>query len=192
MKRKKLLLIGKSASGKDTLRDMLVKKGLKVAISYTSRPRRPTEIEGLNYHYISLEEFEKRESENFFLEAEPFRVQNGEVWKYGRSYESVEKGDVFIATVTGASNMIRKTNREQFYVVELVCDDKIRYERALKRGDDPSEATRRLTADDRDFSAPRDFKVDEVLDTTDISAYEEFINRFLGEGYPKNSSVCFY
>jgi guanylate kinase len=180
-KRKKLLLLGKSASGKDTLRDMLVKRGLKTAISYTSRPKRENEVEGLNYHYITLEEFERRERENFFLESEPFRVQGGDIWKYGRSYESIENGEVFIATVTGVSNMIKKTNREQFYIVELVCDDNIRYERAMKRGDNLEEAKRRLGSDDRDFSAPRDFEVDEVLDTTDLSAYDNFIDRFLAE-----------
>lgn len=178
LKRKKLLLLGKSASGKDTLRDMLVKKGLKTAISYTSRPKRENEVAGLNYHYVTLQEFELLESQNFFLESEPFRVQGG-VWKYGRSFESIENGEVFIATVTGVSNMIKKTNREQFYIVELVCDDEIRYQRAMKRGDNLEEAKRRLGSDDRDFSAPRDFEVDEVLDTTDLSAYDEFISRFL-------------
>lgn len=181
MKRKKLLLLGKSASGKDTLRDMLVKRGLKVAISYTSRPRRPNEVDGVNYHYVTLEEFDKLESENFFLESEPFKVEGGEVWKYGRSYESIQKGDIFIATVTGVSNMIKKTRREDYWIVELFCDRNSRVERAKKRGDNPEEMARRLNADDADFSAPRDFEVDEMLDTTEISAYDTFIEKWFAE-----------
>lgn len=40
MKRKKIILMGMSASGKDTLRKMLIDKGLKPAVSYTTRPIR--------------------------------------------------------------------------------------------------------------------------------------------------------
>lgn len=191
MNTRKLLLIGKSASGKDTLRDMLIKRGLKVAISYTSRPRRPNEIDGINYHYVTLGEFEKLEDQNFFLESEPFKVDGGEIWKYGRSYESIENGDIFIATVTGASNMIKKTNREQFFIVELFCDTDSRIKRAKLRGDQPEEMYRRLAADDADFSAPRDFEIDMMLDTTNIAAYDQFIENWFSGKLHVSSSHAF-
>jgi guanylate kinase len=166
---KKLIIMGKSASGKDTLRNLLLEKGLKESVSYTTRPRREGEINGKDYHFISLDQFNALEEKNFFLESEKFRD-----WKYGRSYESIEEGDVFIATVTGTSNMIKKLGRDKFYVLELDCSDEIRKERSLKRGDDPVEVERRLKTDDADFSAARNFETNLKLS----SEHMEHIHAF--------------
>ncbi len=161
--------MGKSASGKDTLRKLFLDKGYKEAISYTTRPMREGEQEGVNYHYISMPKFEQLEKEEFFLESEKFRE-----WKYGRSYESVEKGNIFIATVTGTANMVEKIGREHFCIVELICSDDTRKERSLKRGDDPKEVERRLSVDNADFSAPRNFSTDYVLYTDKDGVPEKF------------------
>jgi guanylate kinase len=165
----KLIIMGKSASGKDTLRSLLIEKGLKEAISYTTRPMRDGEVNGKDYHFISLEEFNELEAKNFFLESEKFRD-----WKYGRSYESIEEGDIFIATVTGTANMIEKLGRDKFYVLELECSDEIRKERSLKRGDDPTEVERRLKTDDADFNAVRNFETNLKLN----SEHMEHIHAF--------------
>ena len=175
---KKLLLIGKSASGKDTLRSRLLKAGLKPSISHTTRPPREYEKDGVDYHFKTIEEFEKLESENFFIESEIFKVTGGDLWKYGRSYQSVDEADIFISTPTGASNMLKKTYRGRFHIVELVCDDKVRLERSMKRGDDETEVFRRMKTDDEDFNRQRDFSVDEYLDTTDDEAVENFIEKY--------------
>lgn len=166
---KKIIIMGKSASGKDTLRSLLIAKGLKEAISYTTRPMREGEVDGKDYNFISLEEFNELESKNFFLESEKFRD-----WKYGRSYESIEEGDIFIATVTGTAHMIEKLGREKFYVLELECSDEIRKERSLNRGDDPAEVERRLKTDDSDFSAARSFETNLKLN----SEHMEHIHAF--------------
>jgi guanylate kinase len=173
---KKIIIIGKSASGKDTLRRMLIDRGYKEAVSYTTRPMREGEVQGRDYHFISLENFESLEKENFFLESEKFRE-----WKYGRSFESIEESNVFIATVTGTANMVEKIGREKFFVVELLCDEKLRKERSISRGDDPAEVERRLATDNHDFSAPRSFKIDTVLNTEKMENIEEFVDLLVTE-----------
>lgn len=59
-----------SGSGKSTLvsRVMEQEKGLKFSISFTTRQPRGNEREGVNYHFISREEFEDRLGRDEFLE----------------------------------------------------------------------------------------------------------------------------
>lgn len=63
-----LILIGKSASGKTTIRDILtMKHGFHSIVTYTTRPMRKGEISDVTYHYISNEEFLKKIDEDFLL-----------------------------------------------------------------------------------------------------------------------------
>ena len=59
-------LIGEAGSGKDTILRKLIddtkhyyngKLPLHEIISYTSRPPREKEVDGVNYHFISAEKF---------------------------------------------------------------------------------------------------------------------------------------
>ncbi len=59
-----------SGSGKSTLVSHLLKTvpGLSFSISYTTRPPRPTETNGVDYVFISRREFEERLERGEFLE----------------------------------------------------------------------------------------------------------------------------
>lgn len=59
-----------SGTGKTTLVKALVESvpGLTVSISHTTRPKRPNETEGVNYYFISKNEFETMISQGDFLE----------------------------------------------------------------------------------------------------------------------------
>jgi len=59
-----------SGSGKSTLVHRLLHTvtGLTFSISYTTRPPRPTEVDGVDYNFISKPEFEERLGRNEFLE----------------------------------------------------------------------------------------------------------------------------
>ena len=59
-----------SGSGKSTLVHHLLEtvSGLAFSISYTTRPPRPTEINGVDYIFVSKQEFEDRLARNEFLE----------------------------------------------------------------------------------------------------------------------------
>jgi len=47
------LLVGPSASGKSHLLNYLTQKGLQRIVSTTTRPMRPGEVDGVDYHFIS-------------------------------------------------------------------------------------------------------------------------------------------
>ena len=59
-----------SGSGKSTLVSRLMEqeRTLKFSISYTTRKPRGNELDGVNYHFISHEEFEERLARDEFLE----------------------------------------------------------------------------------------------------------------------------
>jgi guanylate kinase len=59
-----------SGSGKSTLVHRLLETvtGLTFSISYTTRPPRPTEVNGVDYNFISKQEFEERLERSEFLE----------------------------------------------------------------------------------------------------------------------------
>ena len=63
-----LVLCGKSAAGKNFLLNELINQGMKHVITYTTRPMRDGEKDGVDYHFISDWLFEKLKNDNFFAE----------------------------------------------------------------------------------------------------------------------------
>ena len=64
-----IVVSGPAGSGKGTVNSQLVATGDFVfSVSATTRSPRPGEIDGVNYHFIDREEFERRIEENGFLE----------------------------------------------------------------------------------------------------------------------------
>ena len=64
-----IVVSGPAGSGKGTVNSQLIATGDFVfSVSATTRAPRPGEINGVNYHFIDREEFERRIDENGFLE----------------------------------------------------------------------------------------------------------------------------
>ena len=57
-----IFIAGKTCSGKTRIVSELCKKfGYKKIVTYTTRPIRDKEVDGVDYHFISEEEFEKKD-----------------------------------------------------------------------------------------------------------------------------------
>lgn len=69
-KGKIIVIVAPSGTGKSTLiRKILTDiPSLKESVSYTTRKKRPGEIDGVHYHFISGEEFEEMKAAGEFLE----------------------------------------------------------------------------------------------------------------------------
>lgn len=65
-----MVISGPAGAGKGTLSGMLLAKdgGFKFSVSSTTRERRPGERDGIDYDFISMEEFRRREADSYFLE----------------------------------------------------------------------------------------------------------------------------
>jgi guanylate kinase len=69
-----VVITGQSGAGKGTLIKRLLAEfpQLELAVSATTRPQRPGEIEGVHYYFISAEEFDRRLAADEFLEYHVF------------------------------------------------------------------------------------------------------------------------
>ncbi len=145
----KIVLIGKSCSGKTQFSLLLKERGLKVAVTCTSRPMRPGEIDGVHYHFLDENTFLRELSDDQFVEHDVF---NG--WYYGLPKSEYRNSDILIVTPRGLQALIDSFGRENLLVVYLDTETAVRLDRAAKRGDDPKEVLRRYGTDEKDF---RDF-----------------------------------
>lgn len=75
MKRIKVIaLFGKSGAGKDTIQKELLKyiDNSQGIVSNTTRPKRDYEKDGIDYHFLSVEDFAKKVLNGEMLEATNF------------------------------------------------------------------------------------------------------------------------
>ena len=151
---KRIILVGKAASGKDHLRKVLEGRGYKFAQSYSTRPARPGEIDGKDYYFLTESQFEVMEDSGQFYEFVEF---NG--WKYGTTKKQFnESCDVFIMTPHGIS-LISPEDRKSCFIIYIDVEDSVRHERLLKREMPGDSIERRMIADTEDFSNFTDYDV---------------------------------
>ena len=64
------IIAAPSGCGKTSLVEALIKKtkNLCVSVSHTTRPPRPDEANGINYYFVSIDEFEEMIKQNAFVE----------------------------------------------------------------------------------------------------------------------------
>jgi len=151
----KVVLVGPGASGKDHFANQLVEKGAVKSISYTTRPMREGEVDGVDYHFITVEEFEKKIEEGFWYEWDLFRPKLK--WYYGQSKEDIEKCDLFIKTVRGVGK-IKPEDRKMFNIIYLNIPEEIRRKRLNERIDE-DDPERRLATDKDEFKDFNDYDI---------------------------------
>ena len=85
-----MIVSGPSGAGKTTVLDGVFARAslpLAKSVSVTTRKPRPGEVDGVDYHFISAEDFQKRQKRGEFLEC-------FEVFASGQWYGTPEKGVV--------------------------------------------------------------------------------------------------
>ena len=153
-----LALFGKSASGKDSIQKWIVSNYPQLTnkiVSCTTRPPRSGEQDGVDYFFLSDEEFAKKVLDGSMLEATSFRE-----WFYGTALDQLnpEKINVGVFNITGVE-CILDDPRLDVVPVWIHASDKTRLRRSLNREDNPDckEICRRFLADEKDFDEMDDF-----------------------------------
>lgn len=86
-----VVLSGPSGSGKTTIVHRLLQESpvpLAMSVSATTRPKRPGEVDGVDYYFLSPEEFERRRAAGEFLECA--EVHKSGYW-YGTLRSELER-----------------------------------------------------------------------------------------------------
>jgi guanylate kinase len=152
-----LVITGPSGVGKGTLIKRLLERapGLELAVSATTRPPRPGETNGLDYHFLSDEDFDRRVAAGEFVE---HAVYAGN--RYGTLRSELERparGIVLEIDVQGA-RQVRETLPEatQVFIEPPSFDDLAA--RLERRGSDSREQIeRRLKAAGEELAAREEF-----------------------------------
>ena len=151
------LYIGKSGAGKDYFLNKDVNSGkFKRIVSFTTRPPRPKETDGVDYVFLSKDEFDKAEKmETRSYETEPSDDGIKETWYYGSPLlkDYILNDYVGVVDIAGAEKYITRYGKENVEIVYVEADDALRKERAESRGGFVlKEWNRRLEDDSVKFS----------------------------------------
>lgn len=156
-----ILIVGESASGKSTLQKMFIESNpkYKKVVTYTTRPMREGEVNGVDYHFISQSSFDELIKRDFFVEHAKYRG-----WCYGTA-KSDCKGEDVIAVLTPSGMRTLKRLGFDIVSVYLYVDRRSRLISSLVRGDDIDESYRRNLSDVGQFDGVID-EVDYAIDNT--------------------------
>ena len=148
-----IVLVGKTASGKTTVANELCKNhGYKRIITYTTRPMRENEVQDVDYHFISDEQFNEMVENNEFTEYKRYNTAHG-VWSYGSvvTYEQEISDDYYVIILTpqGLRDLSKKMSRYIAFYLNVSLESQL--ERLKKRGDEEQQIIKRLQNDAKDF-----------------------------------------
>lgn len=159
---KLFVLMGKSATGKDTIyRKILEREDCPVSpvIPYTTRPIREGEKEGVEYFFVSREQYKKMQEEGRVIEARDYETVHG-IWSYFTAADSQFASDgnyIVINTLEGYEKIRAYFGEDKVVPLYVEVEDGLRLSRALERErmqKEPkyAELCRRFLADSADFS----------------------------------------
>lgn len=144
-----VILSGVSGAGKDTVKKELMNKMEDVTTlpSYTSREPRGGEQEGVEYHFISKDEFKDRIENNEFYE---YDVHHENYYGTSRKLmnEKIESGKIIIKDieVNGTENLINILKNEiKLITIFLKVDEQELRSRLEKRGESKESIDLRLS-----------------------------------------------
>ncbi len=156
-------LMGKSASGKDTLESALLKMAslsLGRLVPYTTRPRRRDEVSGKTYYFVTEEEYQEMSGAGRVAESRAYQTVQG-LWRYftviDRNFGLGTENVIGIGTLQSYVSLMKHLGEGVVVPLYVEVPDGIRLRRAIEREEsqekpDYSEMCRRFLADQEDFS----------------------------------------
>lgn len=187
-----IALFGESGAGKDTvLREILVNRPMvHKIISYTTRPPRENEIDGIDYYFITEEEFIKKIEKKELAEYTYFNN-----WYYGTGVDDLQEDriNVGVFNIQGIASLMADS-RCKVTPFRIVAPDSDRLIRSIKRDSaaDCSEICRRFLADKQDFySIPFPHIVLNNDHFYDLPFLVEHIEKVVGPLYTKDVTGSF-
>lgn len=155
-------IMGKSASGKDTLYKRIKAElpRLKTVVTYTTRPIREGEAEGAEYYFTTAQALGRLENQKRIIELRTYETAHGP-WSYATVDDGqidLNAGDYLMIGTLEAYQSIRSFFGEQVLIPLYVeAEDGERLSRALFRERAQkvpkyAELCRRFLADEEDFS----------------------------------------
>lgn len=161
---KVIALFGKAGSGKDTILHALVNKfpdRYNEIVSCTTRPPREGEQEGVNYYFLTVDQFTEKVLNGDMLEATEFNN-----WHYGTALSSLSTDKINVGVFNPEGiRCLMEDNFVDLIAYYVQVGDKERLIRQLIREVDPDvkEIIRRFSADEKDFEDLEDIDYQVII-----------------------------
>lgn len=151
-KYKLVAFMGESGAGKDTVQNAFCSKFPQVhkTVSTTTRPPRENEKEGVDYFFVSGEDFANKVLNFEMIEACDFRD-----WFYGTELKALDENKINVGVFNpDGIRALKEDDRIDLLVIYVIASHKTRIIRCLEREANPDveEIFRRYKADEMDFS----------------------------------------
>jgi guanylate kinase len=171
------VLSGPSGVGKDTLLKEFLKTDLKITkcVTYTTRPPRPGEVDGVDYKFVSLAEFEELKRNNAFLE---WAEIGGNLYATPRDFveRKLEEGeDIILKIDVQGATRVKELFPEAILIFVAPPSLEVLAERMRKRGSPEEEIERRLEIASREMEMAGNYQfvlVNNDLEETLEKLYE--------------------
>lgn len=154
-------LMGKSASGKDTIYKKVKEQmpELKTIVIYTTRPIREGELNGREYYFVDDDKLKELQEAGKVIELREYNTVHG-IWKYFTADDGQFDGDdnyLAIGTLESYVKLRDYFGQARLVPIYVEVEDGLRLERALARERMQAmpkyeEMCRRFLADAADFS----------------------------------------
>jgi guanylate kinase len=166
-----IVLIGASGTGKSTVEKIFVEKGYNKIISYTTRVIRFGEINGVDYHFVSVEEFLLLDKNNMLVE----KVCYDDNY-YGIHKEDCLDNSVVVVEPNGFSQLqsVKGLNIKSLYIY---ADENIKAIRMLKRGNSLEEVYKRIILDRDVFSNNIDILAKSTFNINNNLDYDSLVKQ---------------
>ena len=174
-----VLLSGVSGAGKDTIKKELIKRMDRVTSlpSYTDRPPRANDQVGVNYTFVTTEEFEKMIKNKEFYE---FDVHHEHYYGTSRKLlnAKIAEGQIIVKDmdVNGTENLIKLLKQDTKVVTIFLKVPKKELERRLKNREDKASIKEiRLRLNRFDYEESKIGIYDYVIKNNDLEKTVQII-----------------
>jgi guanylate kinase len=170
-----IILVGASASGKTEIAKTLMREhGIKKAVTTTTRLPRAGERDGIDYFFVTKDEFLRRKAADSFVET---TLYNGNLYGTGKS--EIDNRKCLVVDPNGLRSFLA-LHDPTVVTFLLTATEKTRESRMRTRGDKEEDIKRRLDNDRKDFDLASMPKTDFVI-ATDEKTVEELTTEVLND-----------
>lgn len=137
-----VLLVGGSASGKDSVAHELVKQGYKQLLSYTTRPQRINEER--THIFIHDDEVDQYKKDMIAY------TQIGQ-YQYFATRHQLEESDIYVIDPIGVKYLKQIVKDIKFVIIHINLPEEVRFQRAVRRGDKKGDIIKRFIDESERF-----------------------------------------
>ena len=170
-----LIVVGPSAAGKtEVVKKLMEISKLKKLVTYTTRTMRWQEVPGVDYHFVTVEDFKEKLAENFFFE---YVIYNDNY--YGTAMNDISNDKVVILEPNGLKEYVERA-KDKIKIVYLECSEETRHRRMIQRMDQAAVISKRLKGDKLFFTEEIRDLADWIIDSENQTV-EEVANEILSK-----------